>query len=196
MALTRRSKAFITAGVLLAAVLLAGALLIFKPWLLLVDVRIDDDIPTAAPPAAAAPVTPSPAAPGSGAAPPAPPETAPAGPVELSGGTFISHEHSTTGSVRIIGQPDGTRVLALEDLDTTTGPDVHVWLSAADVVEGRDGWYTAGSAAHFDLGVLKGNQGNQLYSIPDEVDLTRYKAVDLWCVQFAVSFGAAQLNPF
>jgi hypothetical protein len=97
--------------------------------------------------------------------------------------------------VRIIGQPDGIRVLALEDLDTTTGPDVHVWLSTADVVEGRDGWYTAGSAAHLDLGVLKGNQGNQLYSIPDEVDLTRYKAVDLWCVQFAVSFGAAQLDP-
>nr|WP_277527676.1 DM13 domain-containing protein [Arthrobacter sp. ES3-54] len=28
----------------------------------------------------------------------------------------------------------------------------------------------------------------------DEVDLSKYKSVDLWCVQFAVSFGAAQLT--
>ncbi|WP_346780763.1 DM13 domain-containing protein [Arthrobacter sp. ES3-54] len=30
--------------------------------------------------------------------------------------------------------------------------------------------------------------------ISDEVDLSKYKSVDLWCVQFAVSFGAAQLT--
>jgi hypothetical protein len=70
---------------------------------------------------------------------------------------------------------------------------VHVWLSAADVVEGRAGWYTAGSAEHHDLGLIKGNQGNQVYEIPKSVDLSKYKSVDLWCVQFSVSFGAAQL---
>ncbi|WP_294567688.1 DM13 domain-containing protein [uncultured Arthrobacter sp.] len=212
MTLTRRRRTFIAAALLLTAVVIAGALLLFKPWLLFVDVRVDDEIPDAAPPAAAAPATSSPstpeagppaaeptvspAAPGAGPTPTDLPAPAPAGPVALSGGSFISHEHRTTGSARIIEQPDGTRVLALEDLETTTGPDVHVWLSAADVVEGRDGWYTAGSAEHVDLGMLKGNQGNQLYSIPDDLDLTRYKAVDLWCVQFSVSFGAAQLNPF
>ncbi|WP_258805730.1 DM13 domain-containing protein [Pseudarthrobacter sp. NS4] len=97
--------------------------------------------------------------------------------------------------MRIILQPDGTRVLTLEDLDTSNGPDVHVWLSAADEVEGTAGWFTAGSAEHYDLGLIKGNQGNQLYNIPQEVDLSKYRSVDLWCVQFSVSFGAAQLSP-
>ncbi|WP_434994288.1 DM13 domain-containing protein, partial [Arthrobacter sp. Ld5] len=91
-------------------------------------------------------------------------------------------------------QPDGSRLLAIEGLQTTNGPDVHVWLSAADVVEGLDGWYTAGSAERVDLGPIKGNQGDQVYPIPDDVDLDRFPAVDLWCVQFGVSFGAAQLS--
>ncbi|WP_306926962.1 DM13 domain-containing protein [Arthrobacter globiformis] len=95
--------------------------------------------------------------------------------------------------VRIIQQPGGKLVLTLENLDTSNGPDVHVWLSAADVVEGTAGWFTAGSAAHFDLGMIKGNLGNQVYAIPEDVDLAKYRSVDLWCVQFSVSFGAAQL---
>jgi hypothetical protein len=41
--------------------------------------------------------------------------------------------------------------------------------------------------------MIKGNQGNQVYVLPDELDLARFKSVDLWCVQFSVSFGAAQL---
>ena len=46
-----------------------------------------------------------------------------------------------------------------------------------------------------DLGMIKGNQGNQIYDIPADVDLAAYPTVDLWCVQFAVSFGAAALTP-
>jgi hypothetical protein len=114
-------------------------------------------------------------------------------PVELAAGSLISHEHATTGTVRIIRQPDGSRVLTLENLDTSNGPDVHVWLSAADVVEGTGGWYTAGSAERYDLGLMKGNQGNQVYILPADVELSKYRSVDLWCVQFSVSFGAAQL---
>ena len=106
---------------------------------------------------------------------------------------MISHEHSTTGTVRILQRPDGSRLLTLENLDTSNGPDVHVWLSAAHVVEGPAGWFTAGSADYYDLGLIKGNQGNQVYEIPAEVDLAKYKSVDLWCVQFSVSFGAAEL---
>ena len=43
--------------------------------------------------------------------------------------------------------------------------------------------------------MIKGNQGDQLYDIPADVDLAAYPTVDLWCVQFAVSFGAAALTP-
>ena len=177
-------------GVLVA--LAIAAALVFQPWLLFIDVRVDDEIPTAAD--ATAPASSAPAAPtaDADATPPPPPE--PAGPVDLATGTLVSHEHETTGSVRVIELPDGSRQLAIENLDTTNGPDVHVWLSAGPVVEGFDGWFTAGGHPYVDLGMIKGNQGDQVYDIPADVDLAAYPTVDLWCVQFAVSFGAAALT--
>jgi hypothetical protein len=191
----RRIRTVVAAGI--AVVGLVIGLVLFKPWLLFVDVRVDEQLPTVATATAQAQPSPFasspvPAAPGTVSA--APSAAAPAGPVQLATGSLISHEHATSGTVRIIKQPDGVRVLTLEDLDTSNGPDVHVWLSAAHVVEGTGGWFTAGSADHYDLGLIKGNQGNQVYEIPADVDLSRFKSVDLWCVQFSVSFGAAELS--
>ena len=168
-----------------AIVLVAGltvGLLLFKPWLLFVDVRVDDALPTTTQPTGLP--TPDPTA-------TADPE--PAAPIVLASGTFTSHEHETSGSVSIVEQPDGSRVLAIAGLDTSNGPDVHVWLSASDVVEGFDGWFVAGGAPYLDLGLIKGNLGDQVYEIPPDADLSQYRSVALWCVQFSVSFGAAQL---
>lgn len=177
-----------------AAVLLAIGLVVFKPWLLFVDVRVDEPIPTVA--ASPENARPSHSTSSDAPSPPAadPTRQAPPGPVQVAAGSLVSHEHTTSGTVRILRQPNGDRLLTLENLDTSNGPDVHVWLSAADVVEGPGGWFTAGGADYHDLGLIKGNQGNQVYAIPAGVDLKRYKSVDLWCVQFSVSFGAAQLT--
>jgi hypothetical protein len=166
-----------------------AAALVFQPWLLFIDVRVDDEIPAAAPVATGEAQGPDAAASGPPSTPPLP-----AGPIDLATGSLISHEHETTGTVRVIQHPDGSRQLALENLMTTNGPDVHVWLSAGPVVEGFDGWFTAGGHPYIDLGLIKGNEGNQLYDIPADVDLAAYPTVDLWCVQFSVSFGAAALT--
>lgn len=175
----------IVGGIVLAAVLAIGVV-VFQPWLLFTDVRVDEALPTVreSPPATTPLLDPS-------ETPTATPDPIP---VSLSSGAFVSQEHMTTGTATIIENPDGTRVLALENLNTTNGPDVHVWLSAADAVEGFDGWYLAGGAAYVDLGTIKGNQGNQVYDIPVDVDLSDYRSVSLWCVQFSVGFGAAQLE--
>lgn len=173
----RRRWPWVLGGVgLLVVVAVAVAAVIFQPWLIFVDTEVDDEIPVA--------VTPSTSQVG---------QPPPAAPVVLSEGRLISHEHSTSGTVTIIEKPDGTRVLAIENLDTTTGPDVHVWLSQAEVVEGFSGWRTAADPPHVDLGTIKGNKGNQVYEIPADVDLDAYPAVFLWCVKFSVSFGAAEL---
>lgn len=176
--MTRRTKWILSVVSALVVVVLAVALSLFQPWLLWVNNEVDDAIPSAK--------TRTQSAPGStnGAAD---------GPVVLRSGTFISHEHSTTGTASIIENPDGSRILAIENLRTTTGPDVHVWLSDGEVIEGRAGWFTAGDASHVDLGEIKGNRGNQVYAIPAGTDLDRYDAVVLWCVRFSVSFGAAEL---
>ncbi|MBQ9917879.1 MAG: DM13 domain-containing protein [Microbacterium sp.] len=188
--MSRRRKAVWIIGAAGAAAVLLVAGLLFQPWLLFVDVRVADRIPSpqATPSAVVEPV--EMADPATEDATPAPP----AGPRDLAAGSLISHEHETSGSVRIIENPDGTRQLALVGLATSNGPDVHVWLSAGPVVEGRDGWYTAASYDHVDLGPLRGNLGDQLYDIPADVDLSTFRTVDLWCERFGVSFGAAALN--
>ena len=176
-----RRTLLIVGAIAVVAGLTVG-LLLFKPWLLFVDVRVDDALPTTTQPTELP--TPDPTATA---------EPEPAEPVVLASGTFTSHEHDTSGTVSIVEQPDGSRVLAIAGLDTSNGPDVHVWLSASDVVEGFDGWFVAGGAPYLDLGLIKGNLGDQVYEIPPDADLSQYRSVALWCVQFSVSFGAAQL---
>lgn len=174
----------VIAALAVSAVSAAGIILaITQPWLAFINVAVDDEIP----PAISSPA-PEPSASTDASATPEPP----AEPIAVASGTFISHEHETTGTATVIENPDGTRVLAIENLNTTNGPDVHVWLSASDVVPGFEGWFVAGGAPFIDLGPIKGNQGNQVYDIPEGVDLTQYRNVTLWCVQFSVSFGAAQ----
>jgi hypothetical protein len=103
----------------------------------------------------------------------------------------VSHEHGTSGRVRVVLQPDGTRLLAIEDLDTSDGPDLHVWLTDAEV--SKDGWRVFDDGEHVDLGELRGNKGNLVYELPGHVDLADYQSVSIWCERFSVSFGAAAL---
>lgn len=189
---TKRSRWWWGIGASIAVVAVVVLGLIFQPWLLFIDVRVDDEIPASAP-TVSAPAAPSTAAtaPTADPADVVEPQT---GPVDLLTGSLISHEHETSGTVRVIENPDGSRQLALIGLQTTNGPGVHVWLSAGPVVEGREGWFTAAGYDHVDLGPIKGNLGDQLYDIPADVDLSVFRTVDLWCVPFGVSFGAAALT--
>jgi hypothetical protein len=112
-------------------------------------------------------------------------------PVALASGRFHSNAHPTQGQATVYRLPDGRRVLRLTGFETSNGPDVRVYLVAADDVQDdrvRD---------HVDLGALKGNIGDQNYDIPTEVDLGRYRSVSIWCRRFSVNFGAAPLaaNP-
>ncbi|CAN5570559.1 hypothetical protein BH24ACT22_BH24ACT22_19220 [soil metagenome] len=45
-----------------------------------------------------------------------------------------------------------------------------------------------------DLGLLKGNQGNQTYELPPDVDPEVHRAVSIWCQQFAANFVTAPLG--
>jgi Electron transfer DM13 len=50
-------------------------------------------------------------------------------------------------------------------------------------------------AGFVDLGVIKGNIGDQNYMLPNDLDLAKYRAVSIWCKRFSVNFGAAALRP-
>jgi hypothetical protein len=105
-------------------------------------------------------------------------------------GTFASREHATSGTVTVYRLDDGRRVLRLEDLETSNGPALFVYLSANPA----DGPQAAFDAFYVDLGRLKGNIGSQNYEIPHTVDLGEIASVVIWCDRFDVAFGAAGLD--
>jgi len=113
-------------------------------------------------------------------------------PQPLVSGQFYSILHPTAGTATIYRMGDGTRVLRLTDFSTSNGPDVHVYMVASD--DAKDA-ATVRQAGFIDLGVLKGNVGDQNYPLGGDLDLAKYRAVSIWCKRFSVNFGAARLMP-
>jgi hypothetical protein len=110
----------------------------------------------------------------------------------LATGRFHSVAHETHGTATIQDVGAGRRVLRLTDFATSNGPDVRVYLVAApDAADNA----TVTKAGFVELGKLKGNQGDQNYDVPEDLDLTHYRAVTIWCRRFSVNFATAPLTP-
>lgn len=166
-----------------AAVLAAIALAIFEPWTAFIDNEVDEELP---PVAVSEPADPADTAETSAA-----PTATPSGPTALSRGAFVDAEHATSGMARILEYPDGRRYLRLEGLDTSNGPDLHVWLS--DAAAGGS-WFKYDDGDYLRLGELKANKGNQNYPIPADADLSEFRSAVIWCDRFNVAFGAAPVR--
>src|SRR5260370_25797095 len=140
-----------------AAVAALGAWYAFRPERLVVNRRVDEALPTA---------------PGGLSAQP------------LESGRFYSILHPTKGTATVFQMGDGTRVLRLTSFSTSNGPDVHVYMVAAD--DAKD-VATGQQAGFIDLGVLKANIGDQNYKLGSDLDLPKYRAVSISCKQFIVN---------
>lgn len=192
-----RSQKTLVALSILGVLALVIAAWYFQPWRLFTNTYVADSIPTssvesqsdAAPPKALVPSSSQQAE----AAQNADNGEASQFPLVLKEGSFISHEYETSGELFILELETGERILRIENLDTSDGPDLEVWLSDAPVIEGLDGWRVFDDGSYLSLGKLKGNLGDQNYEIPAGVDLEDFSSVSIWCVRFAVSFGAAEL---
>ena len=158
----------------------AAGLYWFQPWRLVTDTTVADRLsldPSAAPLASA----------------PSSEPRAPAAAV-LAQGSFVTHEHDTTGTARVVRNPDGSHQLELVGLSTSDGPDLRVWLSDQPVRPGADGWHVFDDGRYAELGRLKGNHGNQVYRLDADLDPGSFRSVSIWCKRFSVSFGAAALT--
>jgi hypothetical protein len=167
--MTRYTRIGVIVG-LLAVGVVAWAL--FRPELLWVDARVNESAPEAMSSASATGQTPA------------------AG--VLATGQFHGVAHKSVGIAAIHRLADGRRVLRFTNFETSNGPDVHVYLVAAD--DAADS-ATVTRAGFVEVGVLKGNVGDQNYELPASVDLDRYRAVTIWCKRFSVNFATAPLTP-
>ena len=199
-----RTLVIIGAAVALLAALVIG-LTLFQPWKLWVDETVDQAAPAGAAPVTlpaattvAPVVTTSPAS----LVPSTVPSTTPAtiAPTTLAPTTtvpvpaplpvmFVSLDHGTAGRLVLLEGEGGRRFVRFEDLDTSNGPDLKVYLSTNPV----DGPEQAFDDDYLDLGRLQGNIGSQNYELPSDADLTRFRSVVIWCDRFNSAFGAAPL---
>jgi len=81
--------------------------------------------------------------------------------------------------------------LRFEDLDTSNGPDVVVYLSPRHA---SDDWHGWDQGAYLDLGSLKGNIGDQNYLLPADADVSSSASAVIWCRRFKVGFAVAPLD--
>lgn len=81
---------------------------------------------------------------------------------QLAAGEFHSGAHETKGMAAVFQLADGKKTLRLTNFATSNGPDVHVYLVAAQDAKDNDAVTKAGFV---DLGSLKGNIGDQNYDL-------------------------------
>ena len=115
------------------------------------------------------------------------------GPVAVSAGQFRDADsfHRGSGDAVIYRLANGESALRISDFSVTNGPRLHVVLTPDSNPSGRTGVRADG---HVDLGMLKGNRGDQNYPIPADADLSSFGAAVIYCVPFNVVFSVATLE--
>jgi hypothetical protein len=111
---------------------------------------------------------------------------------QVESGMFYGIAHPTEGTAAVYRMQDGALMLRFTNFKTSNGPNVHVYLVAADDAKDSE---TVERAGFIDLGPIKGNIGDQNYALASDVDLSKYRAVSIWCQRFSVNFGVAPLRP-
>ena len=110
----------------------------------------------------------------------------------LGRGDFVGADdfHQGTGQASLVRTAGGLQV-QLTGFEVTNGPDLKVYLSAAENPETAQDVTDAG---FISLGALKGNVGDQAYGVPADADAGALKSVVIWCEQFGVLFASATLG--
>ncbi|WP_026733855.1 DM13 domain-containing protein [Fischerella sp. PCC 9605] len=124
-------------------------------------------------------------------------ETQPATPVAQSStanvsqtGSFVRAEQPTQGNVKVLTE-NGKRYLEFDgSFKTNQGPDLFVILY-------RNGTVPVSGIKEKDyvsIARLQKTSGTQRYAVPDNVKLTDYQSVAIWCRKFNATFGYASLG--
>jgi hypothetical protein len=99
-------------------------------------------------------------------------------------GTFQGKNgYNVAGTVTLKATNDNLELNFLDDFSASDGPDVRIYLSKSiDNIN-----------QSLELATLNSN-GAQSYNLPADVSITEYRYVVIWCKQFGVLFGNADLG--
>ncbi len=99
-------------------------------------------------------------------------------------GTFEGKgSHSAQGAAKLVKAGSKYFIRFEEDFHVTNGPDLYVYLGKNDHYE-----------VSTKISSLKGNMGGQNYEVPENIKVSEYNEVWIWCRAFSVPFGKATLK--
>ncbi len=100
----------------------------------------------------------------------------------LKSGTLVGIGHTVSGTASLY-ESGGKKVVLLDPYDSQNGPDLKVYLSK-DI----------NASSYISLGALKSVTGKQSYEVPGNPDAAEYNYIMIWCEQFTVVFGRAEIK--
>lgn len=144
--------------------------------------KCEDAVVAATTPPSATPTEPA----ATNDAPTSAPTEAPFEPSVVRQGEWMSADdfHFARGKALLIETEPGRFTLRVEEFSVRNGPDVFVLLSPSN-------GYEEGA---LNLGGLKGTDGAFNYEVPEGTDVSQYASAIIWCRQFDVLFGHAELT--
>jgi len=100
----------------------------------------------------------------------------------ISKGTFTSlNSYSVKGDVSFY-ETSNEKVLVFENFTASSGPDLRVYLSTDNK-----------ASSFYEVNKLAGNNGNYQYVFPKSINTDSFSKTLIWCKQFSVGFGSANL---
>ena len=100
----------------------------------------------------------------------------------IKSGNLVGVGHTVSGTATIYDS-SGIKTVLLDPYSSQNGPDLKVYLSKDQ-----------NASVFISLGKLKSITGKQSYEVPANTDVTDYNYVLIWCQQFSVLFGKAELQ--
>lgn len=101
----------------------------------------------------------------------------------LASGSFSGNmSYTVTGTAEFVND-NGKKKLVLRGFSTSNGPDLKVYIATSRQ-----------ASTIISLGNLKSTSGQQVYDITGMPDFAQYKFALIWCQQFTVLFGSAELK--
>ncbi|MFZ6012892.1 MAG: DM13 domain-containing protein [Bacteroidota bacterium] len=100
----------------------------------------------------------------------------------LKQGTLMGVGHTVSGTVKAYDS-NSKITIVLDPFSSQNGPDLKVYLSKDE-----------NASQYINLGALKSTTGKQSYDVTGMPNLDEYKFVLVWCQQFSVLFGKAELQ--
>ena len=95
------------------------------------------------------------------------------------------------GTARIYEMPNGTRMIRLEDFFVSINSDLELRLSESPDPKSTD---DAVKSPWKLVSMLKATVGNMNYEVPNDIDLSRYRSIVIWCEITRNAYAAAPIE--